>query len=67
MNVARTFGADGGLADRPDFGAVFHLHYPRIAGVIVGMVQDPGRAEELAGGAKPIDVQLEVVLNFHLY
>jgi RNA polymerase sigma-70 factor (ECF subfamily) len=34
--------------DRPDFGEVFHVQYPRIARVIARMVQDPGRAEELA-------------------
>jgi RNA polymerase sigma-70 factor (ECF subfamily) len=34
--------------DRPDFGEVFHAQYPRIARVIARMVQDPGRAEELA-------------------
>jgi len=32
----------------PDFVHVFHLHYPRIARVIVRIVSDPGRAEELA-------------------
>jgi RNA polymerase sigma-70 factor (ECF subfamily) len=38
----------GVLQGQPDFGEVFHTHYPRIARVIVRMVQDPGRAEELA-------------------
>jgi RNA polymerase sigma-70 factor (ECF subfamily) len=33
---------------QPDFGEVFHRQYPRIARVIARMVQDPGRAEELA-------------------
>lgn len=33
---------------QPDFGEIFHTHYPRIARVIARMVQDPGRAEELA-------------------
>jgi RNA polymerase sigma-70 factor, ECF subfamily len=32
----------------PDFGRVFHMHYPRIARVIARIVSDPGRAEELA-------------------
>jgi RNA polymerase sigma-70 factor (ECF subfamily) len=31
-----------------DFGEVFHTHYPRVVRVIARMVQDPGRAEELA-------------------
>ena len=33
---------------QPDFAEVFHTQYPRIARVIARMVQDPGRAEELA-------------------
>lgn len=33
---------------QPDFSEVFHTQYPRIARVIARMVQDPGRAEELA-------------------
>jgi RNA polymerase sigma-70 factor (ECF subfamily) len=32
----------------PDAGELFHLHYPRIARVIARIVNDPGRAEELA-------------------
>jgi len=32
----------------PDFEQLFHLHYPRIARVIARIVNDPGRAEELA-------------------
>ena len=38
----------GVLEGQSDFGEVFHTHYPRIARVIARMVQDPGRAEELA-------------------
>jgi RNA polymerase sigma-70 factor (ECF subfamily) len=38
----------GVVQGQPDFGEVFHTHYPRIARVIARMVQDPGRAEELA-------------------
>ena len=38
----------GVLSEGPDFGELFLLHYPRIARVIARMVQDPGRAEELA-------------------
>jgi RNA polymerase sigma-70 factor (ECF subfamily) len=38
----------GVLHQQPDFAEVFHTHYPRIARVIARMVQDPGRAEELA-------------------
>jgi RNA polymerase sigma-70 factor (ECF subfamily) len=36
------------LQAQADFGEIFHIHYPRIARVIARMVQDPGRAEELA-------------------
>jgi RNA polymerase sigma-70 factor (ECF subfamily) len=36
------------LQRQDDFGEIFHTHYPRIARVIARMVQDPGRAEELA-------------------
>jgi RNA polymerase sigma-70 factor (ECF subfamily) len=32
----------------PEFGRVFHAHYPRIARVIARIVSDPSRAEELA-------------------
>lgn len=32
----------------PDMGQLFHLHYPKIARVIARIVNDPGRAEELA-------------------
>jgi len=38
----------GVLQGQSDFGEAFHTHYPRIARVIARMVQDPGRAEELA-------------------
>jgi len=38
----------GVLMGQSDFGEVFLTHYPRIARVIARMVQDPGRAEELA-------------------
>jgi len=38
----------GVLPERPDFSGLFHMHYPHIARVIARMVQDPGRAEELA-------------------
>jgi RNA polymerase sigma factor (sigma-70 family) len=31
-----------------DLGNLFHLHYPRVARVIARIVNDPGRAEELA-------------------
>ena len=31
-----------------DLGQLFHLYYPRIARVIARIVNDPGRAEELA-------------------
>lgn len=34
--------------DGADFGNLFHAHYPRIARVIARVVNDPGRAEELA-------------------
>ena len=33
---------------RPDAGQLFHLYYGRIARVIARIVNDPGRAEELA-------------------
>jgi len=36
------------LSAHADFGEVFREHYPRIARVIARIVQDPGRAEELA-------------------
>ena len=32
----------------PDAGHLFHLYYPRIARIIARIVNDPGRAEELA-------------------
>lgn len=32
----------------PDTGQLFHLYYPRIARTIARIVNDPGRAEELA-------------------
>lgn len=38
----------GVMSGQSDFGEVFLTHYPRIARVIARMVQDPGRAEELA-------------------
>jgi RNA polymerase sigma-70 factor (ECF subfamily) len=41
-------GQIGVSAGHSDFGEVFLTHYPRIARVIARMVQDPGRAEELA-------------------
>src|SRR4030095_1388485 len=34
--------------DSFDFEAVFHTHYRRIARVIVRVIQDPSRADELA-------------------
>jgi RNA polymerase sigma-70 factor (ECF subfamily) len=36
------------LAGDSDFGSVFRLNYARIARVIARMIEDPGRAEELA-------------------
>jgi RNA polymerase sigma-70 factor, ECF subfamily len=36
------------LFNDTDFSALFHCHYPRVAKVIARIVQDPGRAEELA-------------------
>jgi RNA polymerase sigma-70 factor (ECF subfamily) len=38
----------GDVADSFDFEAVFHAHYRRVARVIVRVIQDPSRAEELA-------------------
>ena len=38
----------GDVADSFDFEAVFHAHYRRVARVIVRIIQDPSRAEELA-------------------
>jgi len=32
----------------PDLEQLFHLHYPKIARVIARIVNDPGRAEEIA-------------------
>jgi len=32
----------------PDLSQLFHLHYPKIARVIARIVNDPGRAEEIA-------------------
>lgn len=40
--------SDEAPAETCDFEAVFHLHYRRIARVIVRVIQDPSRAEELA-------------------
>jgi len=40
--------SDEAPAETFDFEAVFHLHYRRIARVIVRVIQDPSRAEELA-------------------
>src|SRR5688572_23345371 len=36
------------LFNDSDFAAIFHGHYPRVAKVTARIVQDPGRAEELA-------------------
>jgi len=33
---------------RPDFEAIFHAYYARVARLIARVVRDPGRAEELA-------------------
>jgi DNA-directed RNA polymerase specialized sigma24 family protein len=38
----------GAAADSFDFEAVFHSHYRRVARVILRVIQDPSRAEELA-------------------
>jgi RNA polymerase sigma-70 factor (ECF subfamily) len=49
MNARSEAVPQTGLSQgQPDFGEVFHTQYPRIARVIARMVQDPGRAEELA-------------------
>ena len=49
MNArSETVAQTGVLQGQEDFGEIFHTHYPRIARVIARMVQDPGRAEELA-------------------
>jgi RNA polymerase sigma-70 factor (ECF subfamily) len=49
MNArSETVAQTGVLQGQDDFGEIFHSHYPRIARVIARMVQDPGRAEELA-------------------
>ncbi len=45
---SETVDQTGVLSGNSDFGEVFHRHYPRIARVIARIVQDPGRAEELA-------------------
>jgi DNA-directed RNA polymerase specialized sigma24 family protein len=38
----------GDAAEAFDFEAIFHAHYRRVARVIVRIIQDPSRAEELA-------------------
>jgi RNA polymerase sigma-70 factor, ECF subfamily len=38
----------GAAATAFDFEAIFHAHYRRVARVIVRIIQDPSRAEELA-------------------
>ncbi|HEY7189217.1 MAG TPA: sigma-70 family RNA polymerase sigma factor [Vicinamibacterales bacterium] len=43
-----TTATDESPADTFDFEAVFHTHYRRVARVIVRVIQDPSRAEELA-------------------
>jgi len=45
---SESFGNISAEPAHADFEDVFRAHYPRIARVIARMVQDPGRAEELA-------------------
>lgn len=51
VNASEAAEANAAAGARPaafDFEALFQAHYPRIARAIVRVINDPGRAEELA-------------------
>jgi RNA polymerase sigma-70 factor (ECF subfamily) len=48
VNAPRKANEAEGLDKSDDFETLFHVHYERIARVIVRVVRDPARAEEIA-------------------